>query len=98
MPVRVMNVTECDKQITKGDEIAVCSPVDHIVACTTVVGKNNNKKRMKYSQIQELLEAAKTSSKPRDYVKAEKLIEEYCDIIAIDEEDNGKTKIVEHRI
>ena len=61
VPVRVMNVTECEKQITKGDEIAVCSPVDHIVACTTVVGKNNNKKRMKYSQIQALLEAAKTS-------------------------------------
>ena len=53
---------------------------------------------MKYSQIQTLLAAAKNSLKAMDYVKAETLIEEYCDIIAIDEEDNGKTKIVEHRI
>ena len=98
VPVRVMNVTGCNKRLTRDDEIAVCSPVDHILACETVPDHNDKRNRMKCSQIQVLLQTAKTSLEPMDYKKAEKLIKEYCDIIAIDEEDNGKTKVVEHRI
>ena len=93
-----MNVTGCNKRLTRDDEIAVCSPVDHILACETVPDHNDKRNRMKCSQIQVLLQTAKTSLEPMDYKKAEKLIKEYCDIIAIDEEDNGKTKVVEHRI
>ncbi|XP_055878248.1 uncharacterized protein LOC129924905 [Biomphalaria glabrata] len=97
VPVRVMNLYSQENKLRAGSVIADCYPVDLITQCRDAEGSTNTVAK-ESAQIHKILTKMEENLSMEEYNKAEKLILEFMDIMPCDEDDCGRTNLVQHRI
>uniref|UniRef100_A0A2C9KYW7 Peptidase A9 domain-containing protein n=1 Tax=Biomphalaria glabrata TaxID=6526 RepID=A0A2C9KYW7_BIOGL len=97
VPERVMNLYSQENKLRAGSVIADCYSVDLITQCRDAEGSTNTVAK-ESAQIHKILTKMEENLSMEEYNKSEKLILEFMDIMPNDENDCGRTNLVQHSI
>lgn len=91
IPVRVMNLSNSDRVIRKGEEISTCAPVTSVIRKVNTAGSD---------KLEGLLASLNGDLclDPDRLSRAKSLILEYKDLFSSDSNDVGHTSLTQHRI
>ena len=99
VPVRMMNLSDCEKRLCANSYLADCEDVELITGCQADIStSSHDQNKMNNFELNKLLTSVRNSTSPREFTRAKQLLEEFQDIFSSGDGDCGRTTLVQHRI
>ncbi|KAI5725816.1 hypothetical protein M8J77_020471 [Diaphorina citri] len=96
VPVRVMNLSKSKIKLKEGETLGTCEPVTEVLSLDKVTPPCTTRSKEEKGFVDQLLRDCKLE--PSDMKSAKVLLSEFIDVFALNEDDNGRTSLVQHRI